>query len=123
GLVLSRVSLRRSAPQAATASWSGGKQATAITRDPMRIFLGGGGNRAKRTFDYAFFLVLARSAAQRLRCASAMRLRPSALILRRFAGFDALTAFAALCPAGVEMTPMVANSLRACCSRAISESI
>jgi hypothetical protein len=67
-------------------------------------------------------LVFARCAAQRLRCASAIFLRASALSTRLFLGLALAAALPALGPAVVEAVPMLASSLRACVSLAISES-
>ena len=71
----------------------------------------------------AFYLALAFCAAQRLRCASAIFLRASALNTRFFLGLALAGAFLALLPALVVVVPMLASSLRACESLAISESI
>ena len=71
----------------------------------------------------AFYFALAFCAAQRLRCASAIFLRASALNTRFFLGLALAGAFLALLPALVVVVPMLASSLRACESLAISESI
>jgi len=59
---------------------------------------------------------------QRLRCASAIRLRASALSTRFFLGLALAEAFLALRPALVAAVPIVASRERACLSLAISES-
>ena len=71
----------------------------------------------------ALYFAFAFCAAQRLRCASAIFLRASALNTRFFLVFAFAGAFLALLPALVVVVPMLASSLRACESRAISESI
>lgn len=76
--------------------------------------------------DYASFLLLAFCAAQRLRCASAMRLRASGLSTRIFRVFifgvaEAFLVLRSLIP--VATLPVLANKERACVSRAISASI
>lgn len=78
---------------------------------------------SNRKMLQAFYFALAFCAAQRLRCASAIFLRASALSTRFFLGLALAGDFLALLPALVVAVPMLASSLRACESRAISESI
>ena len=70
----------------------------------------------------ATYLAFARCAAQRFRCASAMRLRASGLNTRRFLAFPLTALVFAEELVGAAM-PALASRLRASVNRAISESI